>query len=88
MRVGDFVDFWRVEEVESPSVIRLRAEMLLPGEAWLEWRLEPAGSGTRITQTASFKPRGLWGRLYWYAVAPFHVFVFPALMRGIIRDAA
>lgn len=88
MRVGDFVDFWRVEEVVAPTVIRLRAEMLLPGEAWLEWRLEPNGSGTRITQTASFKPRGLWGRLYWYAVAPFHVFVFPALMRGIIRDAA
>lgn len=87
LRAGDFVDFWRVEDVVVDTSLRLRAEMLLPGEAWLEWRVESVDGQSRLTQTASFKPKGLLGRLYWYAVAPFHVFVFPGLIRGIARDA-
>ncbi len=87
LRVGDYVDFWRVEALERPSLVRLRAEMILPGDAYLEWVLEPHGTGTRITQRGRFKPRGLRGRAYWYAIAPFHAFTFPAVALGIARDA-
>ena len=85
--VGDVIDFWRVEELRSQSRIRLRAEMVLPGNAWLTWDLEPAGGGTLVTQSATFRPRGLWGRAYWLGVAPFHRFVFPGMLRGIVADA-
>jgi len=84
---GDYVDFWRVEELDPPRFVRLHAEMVLPGEAWLQWTIEPTKDGVTITQEAIFKPRGLLGRAYWYAVAPFHVLVFPGLLRGIIKDA-
>ena len=87
LRVGDFVDFWRVDEVEEDRFVRLHAEMRLPGEAWLEWRITTSPRGTRLTQLARFKPRGLLGRVYWYAVAPFHGLVFPGLTRGIVADA-
>lgn len=87
LRVGDFVDFWRVDEIVEDRLIRLHAEMRLPGEAWLEWRITTGPRGTRLTQRATFKPRGLLGRLYWYSVAPFHRLVFPGLLRGIITDA-
>ncbi len=87
LRVGDFVDFWRVAALEPPRLIRLRAEMILPGEAYLEWQIEATSTGARITQRALFKPRGLWGRAYWYAVAPFHGLVFPGIIRGLARDA-
>lgn len=89
LAVGEPLDFWRVADVERGRRVRLHAEMLLPGEAWLEWEVEPHGAGgaTRLVQTARFRPRGLLGRLYWYAVAPFHRFVFPGLVAGIARDA-
>lgn len=85
--VGDPIDFWRVEELRPDERVRLRAEMVLPGEAWLTWDLEPADEGTRVTQSATFRPRGLWGRAYWLCVAPFHRFVFRGLLNGIIADA-
>ncbi len=85
--VGDTIDFWRVEELQPGRRVRLRAEMVLPGQAWLGWDLEPAGAGTRVAQTAMFRPRGLWGRAYWYGVAPFHRFVFPGMLAGIVADA-
>lgn len=90
--VGDPVDFWRVEAVEPGTLLRLRAEMRLPGVASIEWRIEPAPDGehgprSRLHQTAIFVPRGLWGRVYWYAVAPFHRLVFPGLLDGIAADA-
>lgn len=92
LRIGDAVDFWRVETIEPEVLLRLRAEMRLPGVAALEWRIEPlpdsAGSARcRLVQTATFVPRGLWGRAYWYGVAPFHTFVFPGLVDGL-KDAA
>jgi uncharacterized protein YbjT (DUF2867 family) len=87
LSVGDPLDFWRVEDVERDRRVVLHAEMRLPGEAWLEWELEPTPTGTRLTQTARYRPRGLWGRAYWLAVAPFHRFIFPGLARGIARDA-
>jgi hypothetical protein len=92
LRVGDAVDFWRVETIEPGRLLRLRAEMRLPGVAALEWRTEPlpddsAGPRCRLVQTATFVPRGLWGRAYWYGVAPFHVFVFPGLVNGLTAAA-
>jgi uncharacterized protein YbjT (DUF2867 family) len=92
LHVGDPVDFWRVEANEPGQLLRLRAEMRLPGVASLEWRIEPApdserGPRCRIRQVATFVPRGLWGRVYWYAVAPFHSFVFPGVLNGIAADA-
>jgi hypothetical protein len=83
LRAGDALDFWRIEDIEPPSSLRLRAEMRLPGTAWLAWRVEPAGDGCSIVQTATFRPRGLFGRLYWAAVWPFHGFIFPTMLRRI-----
>jgi uncharacterized protein YbjT (DUF2867 family) len=87
MRVGDPVDFWRVEDLAPDTCVRLHAEMKLPGEAWLEWRIEPEGDGSHVHQLGRFHPRGLWGRCYWFAVAPFHRLVFPGLLDGIADDA-
>ena len=87
LSVGDPLDFWRVESLVPDRLLRLRAEMRLPGDAWLQWQIEPDGAGATITQTARFHPRGLLGRLYWIAVAPFHRFVFPGLLAGICADA-
>ena len=87
LAIGEPVDFWRVEDLEPDRRLVLHAEMRLPGEAWIEWDIEPDGGATRLRQTARFRPRGLLGRLYWYAVAPFHTLVFPGLIRGIAEDA-
>ena len=87
LRVGDVVDFWRVEALEPSRRVRLRAEMRLPGEAWLEWIIIPEGEGVRLAQRARFHPRGLFGRAYWYALAPLHRFVFGPLARGIAELA-
>ncbi len=88
LAVGDPLDFWRVEDLEVDRRVVLHAEMRLPGEAWLEWELAPTATGTRLVQIARYRPRGLWGRAYWYAVAPFHRLVFPGLVHGIAADAA
>ena len=86
--VGDPVDFWRVEAVVPGRLLRLHAEMRLPGDAWLTWELSPIdGATTLITQRAEFRPRGLFGRIYWLGVAPFHRFVFTGLLDGIVADA-
>ncbi|MCE9591908.1 MAG: heme-binding protein [Planctomycetes bacterium] len=86
---GDALDFWRVTGVDSPRRLTLRAEMKLPGEAMLEFQLTPGRhGGTCLTQTARFRPRGLAGLAYWYAVLPFHGFVFRGMLGGIARDAA
>jgi uncharacterized protein YbjT (DUF2867 family) len=89
LRVGDVVDFWRVEALEAPRLLRLRAEMRLPGDAWLEWSIEAgrAEPGATLVQRAVFRPRGLFGRAYWYAVAPFHRFIFGPLARRIAARA-
>lgn len=88
LRVGEPLDFWRVEAIETGQLVRLHAEMVLPGEAWLEWHIEPdRGTGTTVTQLALFRPRGLWGTAYWYSIAPFHRFVFPGLLDGLIAEA-
>jgi uncharacterized protein YbjT (DUF2867 family) len=84
---GEALDFWRVTGVEEGRRLALRAEMKLPGEALLEFAVASEGSGTRLTQTARFLPRGLAGLAYWYAVKPLHAIVFGGMLKGI-RDAA
>ena len=87
LSVGEPVDFWRVEDLETDRLLVLVAEMRLPGKAWLQWTVEPVTAGTLLVQTARFRPRGLFGRAYWYLVAPFHGLVFPGLIKGISRHA-
>ncbi|WP_140394762.1 DUF2867 domain-containing protein, partial [Streptomyces recifensis] len=88
LRVGDSLDFWRVEEIEPGHLLRLRAEMRLPGLAWLEMYAEPCGEGrSRYRQRALFHPRGLLGQAYWWSVSPFHEIVFGGMARNIARAA-
>ena len=87
LRVGEPVDFWRVEALEAPHLLRLRAEMKLPGRAWLQFEVRPDPEGSRVEQTAFFEPRGVLGYLYWYSVLPFHRFVFPGLIDAV-KDTA
>ncbi|MEV5609040.1 SDR family oxidoreductase [Streptomyces sp. NPDC052225] len=88
LRVGDSLDFWRVEEIDPGRLLRLRAEMRLPGLAWLELTVEPVGAGrARYRQRALFHPRGLAGQAYWWSVAPFHAVVFGGMARNIARAA-
>ena len=87
LSIGDPLDFWRVEDMIVDRRFRLHAEMRMPGDAWLTWDIEESDGETTITQTAVFRPHGLSGRLYWYSVAPFHGFVFPGMLKGIIADA-
>lgn len=83
---GDAIDFWRVVSVRKPDLLRLSAEMKLPGKAVLTFQLKGRGNGqTELIQIARFLPRGLSGLLYWYAVLPFHHFVFNGMLRGIAQ---
>lgn len=84
---GDALDFWRVEYVDEPRVIRLRAQMKVPGDAWLQWEAKPEGKGTRLIQEATFAPVGFWGAVYWYGLYPIHQLIFRSLLRAIARDA-
>ncbi|MFG2889004.1 SDR family oxidoreductase [Streptomyces sp. NPDC048248] len=89
LRAGDSLDFWRVEEIEPGRLLRLRAEMRIPGLAWLEMYADQDDSGrTRYRQRAIFHPRGLLGHLYWWSVSPFHAVVFGGMARNIARTAA
>jgi uncharacterized protein YbjT (DUF2867 family) len=87
LRVGDTVDFWRVEEYEPSRRLRLAAEMRLPGRAWLEFEVTGDAAPVTVRQTAIFDPVGLWGRAYWYALYPLHQLVFTGMLRGIARAA-
>ena len=80
--IGDAVDFWRVEELIPEKLLRLRAEMKMPGLAWLEFRLEANENGTKVTQIATYAPKGLLGHLYWWSVFPMHGIVFPSMVRS------
>jgi uncharacterized protein YbjT (DUF2867 family) len=89
LRVGDALDFWRVEEVEADSSLRLRAEMKVPGKAWLQFQATGRDDGqTLLSQTAFFAPKGLFGWVYWYALYPFHGFIFSGLIDQIVERAA
>jgi hypothetical protein len=85
--VGDAVDFWRVEALEPSQLLRLRAEMKLPGEAWLEFSITHDEGGHVLHQRAVFIPRGLAGHLYWWAIKPFHNLVFGSMTANLIAAA-
>ncbi|MGB2963621.1 MAG: SDR family oxidoreductase [Anaerolineales bacterium] len=88
LRVGDALDFWRVELVEPDTSLRLRSEMITPGEAWLQFDMETTQTDeTLLRQTAYFAPKGILGLVYWYALYPFHGLVFSGLINGIKRLA-
>lgn len=87
LNVGDAVDWWRVEAIEPDHMLRLKAEMKVPGRAWLEFEVDPEGDGSIIRQTALYDPVGLLGIAYWYATAPFHFFIFGGMLRRI-KEAA
>jgi hypothetical protein len=82
---GDALDFWRVEEVIPDRLLRLHAELKLPGRAWLQF--EVSGDGpVVIRQTATFDPIGLFGLLYWYSLYPVHTLMFKGMLRAIVRS--
>jgi uncharacterized protein YbjT (DUF2867 family) len=88
VRVGDTIDFWRVEQFEPDRVLRLRAEMRLPGRAWLQFDVAPApGGASTLTQTAIFDPAGLAGLAYWYGLWPMHDRIFEGMARRIAEAA-
>lgn len=76
-----------MEALDPPTRLLLRAEMKLPGEPWLEFHVRPDDDGSMLRQRARFHPRGLVGRLYWYALLPFHRMIFPKMARRIAAAA-
>ena len=89
LRVGDALDFWRVEAVEPEQMLGLRAEMKVPGSAWLQFQVSARDDGrTLLTQTAFFAPKGLAGWLYWYALYPIHKVIFSGFIDQIAKRAA
>jgi hypothetical protein len=86
LRAGDSLDFWRVILADkSRGRLLLFAEMKLPGEAWLEFRVKKTEEGVFLIQKATFRPHGILGRIYWYMLLPFHIFIFKGMARNIIR---
>jgi uncharacterized protein YbjT (DUF2867 family) len=85
---GDALDFWRVLIADKKEKrLLLYAEMKLPGEAWLEFWIQQKNEGWVLKQTATFRPKGLWGRIYWYSVLPFHYFIFNGMINAIAADS-
>jgi hypothetical protein len=88
LRTGDVVDFWRVEAIEENRLLRLAAELKLPGRAWLQYEIDRSeAGGCSLRQTAIFDPVGVGGLAYWYGVFPLHALVFRGLLRGIATRA-
>ena len=84
---GEAVDFWRVEEWRPPTLLRLRAEMKVPGRAWLQFEAVPEDGKTKLVQTAYFAPTGFFGWLYWYGIYPMHAMIFSDMVDAVARDA-
>ena len=87
LRVGDVLDWWRVEEYEPPRRLRLAAEMKVPGRAWLEFEVQAHQDGSSIRQTAIFDPVGLAGLVYWYSLYPVHAVMFRGMLSQIAERA-
>jgi hypothetical protein len=90
VRVGEALDFWRVEAVEPAHLMRLRAEMKVPGKAWLQFEVKAQEQDSRplLSQTAFFAPKGLLGMVYWYALYPIHSLIFGGMIRRLAKRAA
>ncbi len=87
LRVGDAVDFWRVDALEPDRLVRFRSEMKLPGRAWLQFEVTGSDGTAELEQTAVFAPRGLAGLLYWYGLYPVHAWIFRGMIGAIARRA-
>ena len=87
IQVGDPLDFWRVEAFEPGRLLRLHAEMKVPGRAWLEFEVTSHMDGSTIRQTAIYDPVGLFGLAYWYVLYPLHQIVFAGMLRNLVRAA-
>lgn len=83
LRINDVIDFWRVEDLRQDSCLLLRAEMKIPGKAWLEFKISPIEEANNLSVTAYFEPKGIWGKLYWYNMLPFHHFIFKDLINQL-----
>jgi uncharacterized protein YbjT (DUF2867 family) len=88
LRTGDALDFWRVEAVEPDRLLRLRAEMKVPGRAWLQFEMLPEGDGTLLVQAAYFAPKGLPGLAYWYTLLPVHRRIFSGMIAALAAAAS
>lgn len=88
LNIGDTIDFWRVENLSKDTLL-LRAEMKLPGNAWLQFKVTPASASSqcRLIQTALFAPWGLWGFIYWYSMFPAHLFIFKSMVKSLAKKA-
>ena len=87
LRTGEALDFWRVAAIEKDRHLLLRAEMKVPGQAWLEWNISDDEESRTLTQIARFYPRGLVGRLYWLLLIPAHGLIFGPMVRRIAKEA-
>jgi len=87
LRVNDVIDFFRVENIQKNKLLLLRAEMILPGKAWLEFIIDPYEGSNKLTITAYFQPRGIWGKVYWYFFLPFHFYIFKILIKQIEKKS-
>jgi uncharacterized protein YbjT (DUF2867 family) len=85
LRVGDAIDFWRVEKLIPDRLLLLFAEMKLPGRAWTFFEVIPHEKGSEVRITAVYDPKGVWGRFHWYAISPFHALVFKGILKGIAK---
>jgi len=83
LRLGECLDFWRVEDIKENERLLLYAQMKVPGHAWLEFKLE----GNKLIQSAYFYPKGVWGRIYWYAMTPLHYFIFKNMIESILKKS-
>ncbi|NIQ01806.1 MAG: DUF2867 domain-containing protein, partial [Nitrospinaceae bacterium] len=88
LRIGDSVDFWRVENLEPNRELLLRAELISPGLSWLQFNLQSTGNGhTRLTLRAHFIPKPVWGQLYWTVLSKFHTYIFKGMLDYFSQDA-
>jgi hypothetical protein len=88
LRVGDAVDFMRVEAIENNQLLRLRAEMKVPGMAWLQFEVAPLGDHrSRLILEAYFAPKGLAGLMYWYVIYPIHIIMFAGMLKKLATEA-
>lgn len=85
LRINDVIDFWRVEDMISNEKLLLRAEMIMPGKAWLEFQVQKNAGQNKISVIAFFQPKGLMGKIYWYCFLPFHYFIFKDLLKQLSK---
>ncbi|UCD00228.1 MAG: DUF2867 domain-containing protein [Phycisphaerales bacterium] len=83
LRIGDVIDFWRIEDLKRDTMLLLGAEMKLPGKAWLQSRIDPEADKNRLLVKACYQPRAVFGKPYWCIFLPFHFFIFQSLIRQI-----